>query len=87
MKKNQFFGLIIAVFILLLTPNNTSAKEANVICKYQYQNKELIYTINNKVEVPFEDGENNWYHGQDFQENYLKTTFPHHLKNNSHHLK
>lgn len=73
MKKKQLFGLVFAVLVLLLIPNNISAKETKVICKYQYQTQELVYTINNQVNVPFEDGESNWYHGQDFQENYLKS--------------
>lgn len=71
MKKTQLFGLILAVLLTLLIPNDINAKEAKVTCKYQYKNNELIYVINDKVELPFTDGENNWYHEQDFTNNYL----------------
>ena len=72
MKKKQLFGLIIAVLVTLLIPSNINAKEAKVTCKYQYKNNELVYSINSNVELPFEDGENHWYHAQDFENNYLK---------------
>lgn len=72
MKKKQLFGLILAVLVALLIPNNINAKEAKVTCKYQYQDKELVYTLNSKAELPFEDGKNNWYHEQDFAKKYLK---------------
>lgn len=72
MKKKQLFGLILAVLVALLIPSNINAKEAKVTCKYQYQDKELIYTINSKTELPFVDGENNWYHEENFAETYLK---------------
>ncbi len=71
MKKKQLFGLILAVIVALLIPNNINAKEKKVICKYQYQDKEIFYTINEKAELPFNDGENNWYHEQGFAKKYL----------------
>lgn len=73
MKKKQLFGLIIAVLVTLLIPNNINAKETKIMCKYQYQNQDLIYTIDSKVKLPFKDGENNWYHGQDFAEYYFES--------------
>ena len=71
MKKKQLFGLILAVLVALLIPNNINAKEAKVTCQYQYQDKELVYIINDEVELPFVDGENNWYHEENFKNNYL----------------
>ena len=74
MKKKQLFGLILLMLITLFIPNNINAKEKKVICEYQYKNQELIYTIDNKVILPFEDGKDNWYHGQDFKNNYLNNS-------------
>lgn len=74
MKKTQLFGLALVLLITMFIPNNISAKETEFICKYQYQNQELVYKVDSKVNVPFKDGENNWYHSQDFAENYLEAT-------------
>lgn len=78
MKKRLITGIIICIATLLFIPSNVNGKELTtekVICKYKYQGettKELVYKIyDNKVETPFKDGENNWYHGQDFVSNYL----------------
>lgn len=73
MKKKQLFGMILMIVSILFIPNNINAKEEKVMCKYMYQDKELVYTINSKVDVPFTDGENNWYHADNFKENYLKS--------------
>lgn len=73
MKKKQLFGIILMIVTMLFIPNNINAKEEKIMCKYMYQDKELVYTINSKVDVPFTDGENNWYHAENFKENYLKS--------------
>ena len=73
MKKKQLFGMILMIVSILFIPNNINAKEEKVMCKYMYKDKELVYTINSKVDVPFTDGENNWYHADNFKENYLKS--------------
>ena len=65
--------MILMIVSILFIPNNINAKEEKVMCKYMYQDKELVYTINSKVDVPFTDGENNWYHADNFKENYLKS--------------
>lgn len=74
MKKKQGLGLILVLLLTLFIPSNINAKEQNAICKYQYKNQELIYTIGSEVSVPFEDGKNNWYHGDNFKKNYLKSS-------------
>ena len=75
MKKKQMVCLIAFILLALIIPGNVYAKELTnekVICKYQYNEKTLIYRIyKDKVELPFTDGENNWYHGQDFSEDYF----------------
>lgn len=66
MKKKQIISIITFIFLILIMPKNVSAKE-NITCTYQYNDKELIYKIaTDKVELPFSDGENNWYHQSDF---------------------
>lgn len=76
MKKKQLLCLFVFTLLALLIPNSVSAKEVTtekVICKYNYK-EELTYKIYaNEVVVPFEDGENNWYHSQDFKEIYLES--------------
>lgn len=81
MKKRLIAGIIVCITMLLFVPGNVNAKELTtekVICKYKYQGEsinELVYKIyDSKVEVPFKDGENNWYHGQDFANNYLASS-------------
>lgn len=75
MKKKQLVCLIAFILLALIIPSNVNAKELSnekVICKYQYEDKKLAYKVNEDgVVLPFEDGENNWYHGQDFESNYL----------------
>ena len=73
MKKKQLFGLIILLVTMLLIPNNINAKEEKVVCKYNYKDKELVYTINGKVDTPFTDGTDNFYHADNFNESYLKS--------------
>ncbi|MBQ3511888.1 MAG: hypothetical protein IJA30_06325 [Bacilli bacterium] len=73
MKKMQLFGMILMIISILFIPNNINAKEEKVMCKYMYQDKELVYTINSKVDVPFTDGENNFYHADNFKEDYLRS--------------
>lgn len=73
MKKKQLFGLIILLLTMLLIPNNINAKEEKVVCKYNYKDKELVYTINGKVDTPFTDGTENFYHADNFNESYLKS--------------
>ena len=73
MKKKQLFGLIIMLITMLLIPNNINAKEEKVVCKYNYKNEELVYTINGKVDTPFTDGTDNFYHADNFNNDYLKS--------------
>lgn len=76
MKKTQKVYLIAFVLLALIIPNNVSAKELTneqIVCKYQYENTTLTYRVyKDKVTKSFEDGTNNWYHEQDFAENYFK---------------
>ena len=81
MKKKQVVYIIAFLLLTLIMPSNVFGKEVNkekVLCKYQYENKlgestELSYKIyNDKVEVAFKDGTNNWYHGQDFEKIYFE---------------
>lgn len=77
MKTKQVVCLIAFILLALIIPSNVSAKELSnekVVCKYLYEETELTYIVNKDyVEIPFEDGENNWYHGQDFEKNFLES--------------
>ena len=73
MKKKQLFGFIIMAIAMLLIPNNIYAQEEKVVCKYNYKDKELVYTINGKVDMPFTDGTDNFYHAENFAKSYLKS--------------
>ncbi len=76
MKLKQVVCLTAFLLLALIIPKNVSASELSnekMICNYQYKNETLTYRVyKDKVVIPFEDGTNNWYHEQDFKENYLK---------------
>ena len=78
MKLKQVVCLTAFLLLALIIPKNVSASELSnekMICNYQYKNETLTYRVyKDKVVIPFEDGTNNWYHEQDFKENYLKAT-------------
>lgn len=71
MKKKGMFCLLMLLFLVIITPVN--AKESKVTCKYiDKKGNELVYKIGDKsVELPFNDGKNNWYHQDDFENIYL----------------
>lgn len=76
MKKKQVVCLIAFILLALIIPGNVNAKELSnekVTCTYQYEDKQLTYKIyKENIVLPFEDGENNWYHGQDFATTYFE---------------
>lgn len=78
MKTKQVVCLIAFILLVLIIPGNVSAKELSnekVVCKYIYNDTELTYKVNKDVvELPFDDGENNWYHSQDFAKIYLESS-------------
>ena len=74
MKKHLMAYLSLFILFVLIMPS-ANAKELEtekVICTYEYQGISLTYKVySDKVELPFEDGKNNWYHGAEFKDNYL----------------
>lgn len=77
MKKKLTAYLVLFVLFVLIMPsaNAKEMKTEKVICNYEYQGINLTYKVySDKVELPFEDGTNNWYHGAGFGENYFLST-------------
>lgn len=74
-KKLMAFLSLFVLFVLIMPSANAKEIETEkVICNYKYQGKELTYKVySDKVVLPFEDGENNWYHGAEFADAYFSS--------------
>lgn len=77
MKKKLLAYLSLFVLFVLFMPsaNAKELEKEKVICNYKYQDISLSYKVySDKVILPFEDGENNWYHGAEFMNTYMTSS-------------
>ena len=77
MKKKLLAYLSLFVLFVLFMPcaNAKEIEKEKVICNYEYEGMTLSYKVyDDKVVLPFKDGENNWYHGAEFKNTYISSS-------------